>query len=240
MHNTDAAADASPVPPAFRAAAARWARGEASAEDHAAMCALSMHVPLPPAFDAVKLGFDVSTRLPPTYSLPLFDDVKNRARAQFHADAAVHARRALERAVLNPNSCAFPQTLGALPACAGLAAAARLGIGKRFCVSWNVDAAVLEAAGVDFVGAAFGAGFAPQFDLEDQSQVVFIARISLSDSALGRLVYQLRRADDENVLPAGIAALTDVVRQPDDDDEQFNCADLFSLRSFVSYPKSKL
>eukprot|EP00178_Gracilaria_changii_P016915 TRINITY_DN4847_c0_g1_i1.p1 TRINITY_DN4847_c0_g1~~TRINITY_DN4847_c0_g1_i1.p1 ORF type:complete len:242 (-),score=48.96 TRINITY_DN4847_c0_g1_i1:587-1312(-) len=241
MHLLHVADGSTPVPPAFHAAAMRWARGQANSEDHAAMCALSMHQPLAPAFDAVKFGFDVVTRLPPAHALPLFDEVKNRARAQFHADAAVQARRALEHAVLHPTKCAFPQALGALPAAAGLAVAARLGIGKRFCVSWTVEAAVLEAAGTDFVGAAFGAGFVPQFDVEDRAIVSFISRLSLSDTALRHLEHQLRRANHEQVLPAGAAALTDIVRQPDDDDDdEFNCADLLAFRSSIFSSHSKL
>ncbi|CAN8066147.1 unnamed protein product, partial [Agarophyton chilense] len=126
----------------------------------------------------------------------------------------------------------------ALPACAGLAAAVRLALARRFCVRWTVDAVVLEAAGVAFVRAAFDAGFVPRFDEEDPQRVVFVSNPNLSDAALRRLLLRLRHAADHDVLPAGEAALTELARQPHDDDEPFNCADLLAYGHSAFYPQS--
>lgn len=219
------------VPSAFRAAAARWASGFASEQDTAAMLSVTAQIPLPSTFDALPLGFDPHTRLPSAAALPLFNAVKNNARAAFHVSLANSNQRAILQAIKSPTPAPFPSGLHAAPARSGLARAAKLAQSRTVCVQWTVSTAVLESAGVQFVGAAHEAGFEPSIDVENFQQVLFTSRPHVSDSALRRLYNELMRDDFvDHVLPPGTASLTHLPRaqMTDDDDDPFDCTQLLS------------
>ncbi|PXF40278.1 hypothetical protein BWQ96_10011 [Gracilariopsis chorda] len=230
------------VPAAFRAAAARWASGTASAEDTAAMLSVTAQTPLPSTFDALRLGFDPHTRLPTAAALPLFNAVKNDARTAFHVSLADTNQRAILKAINSPIPAPFPSGLHAAPARRGLAAAAKLGLYRTTCVQWTVSRAVLESAGVHFIGAAHEAGFEPSIDVEGLEQVLFTSRPQVSDSALRRLYDELMDDDFvEHVLPPGAASLTHLPRAQleDDDDDDFDCTQLLSFGAATFLGKRK-
>ncbi len=86
------------VPGAFVSAAERWASGRGSAADAAAVAAVSLNVPLPRAYDAEAMGFDLTTRLPAPHDLPAYVEARNGARAAAHAEQEYAARDAVLRA----------------------------------------------------------------------------------------------------------------------------------------------
>lgn len=166
------------APPAsFRDVCERWARGSATAFDNAVLASLTTDTPLPPPYDPTLVGFDPHTRLPPVQATHLFHAVKNDVRSNFHSTTSLSAAAVVRAALTAPQTIsspssptakqfAFPSTLSAAPALAGLRNAALSALGAQRIVEWEVPLPAIENAGVPFVTAARDAGWIPDIDQE--------------------------------------------------------------------------
>lgn len=193
------------APAAFIAAAGRWARGQGTPLDHAAVAAVSLHKPVPPIHDIRNLGFDIATRLPAPNRLHAYGSARDAARALAHAETS----RAARAAVLRAATCAAPPptdpALGARASGTGAAAGAallfRASLSARDA-SWTVNAdQLLPAGGGLFVRALRARGCDISADAE-RGGVLEISAARPSATELLR-AYFAAAALRGDALPAG-------------------------------------
>lgn len=164
------------VPEAFIIAARRWASGNGSAEDAAAVAAVSLNVPLPRPYDAEILGFDLTTRLPPEDLLEKYNLAKNDARAASHAEAEALMRENILSSVTQDR---YPDgTVGDFYRASGTGAAAggcefiRASL-KTTDAVWKVQPDELFPAGGEvFVSELKAHGITTEID-EETGQIIF-------------------------------------------------------------------
>jgi len=167
------------IPEAFIIAARRWASGSGSAEDAAAVAAVSLNVPLPRPYDAESLGFDLTTRLPPEDLLEMYNLAKNDARAASHAEAEALMRENILSSVTNNNNDNDNiNSMGDFYRASGTGAAAggcefiRASL-KTTDAVWKVEPDELFPAGGEvFVSQLKAHGITTQID-EETGQIIF-------------------------------------------------------------------
>lgn len=192
------------VPSAFVTAAERWASGRGSASDAAAVAAVSLNVPLPRAYDAEILGFDLSTRLPAPADLPKYVDARNAARATAHAEQEFAARDAVLRAAtsVEPSSvCSNFERGAGTGAVAGgrdfIRAALQCGD-----AAWRVEPEELfPAGGAAFVDTMRGRGAQAAVD-QESDEIIFTWTPDTRPFKLVKTYFSLASVTGE-ALPAG-------------------------------------
>lgn len=204
-----------PPPLFFHEVCERWARGVATSYDTAVLTTLTTDDPLPSNLDALAVGFDSLTRVPPPVTAHLFHDIKNDARVRFHRTAQANAHAALYASLtdaLPSIASPFPSGLSAAPARLGLLSAASLAFGATRTVTWRAPFAAVCAAGPALCHAARHAGWTPIVDEEagPMHTVLWSSGSHITDLQLASLVMQLSRFPDGNdVIPAGDAFFAD-------------------------------